>query len=70
MSYEYLTHSEQLQLSIYKQVCYSQNMLIKEMGEAVKGLIGEAHFVPGLVDGVNYISQENGPHILATAERV
>jgi ubiquinone/menaquinone biosynthesis C-methylase UbiE len=69
-SYEYLAHSEQLQLKIYERVRASQAILIAEMGETIKGLIGEAHFVPGLVDGVNYLSPENGPHILVSAKRL
>lgn len=69
VSYDHMLHSENLQLAIYEQIRTSQQSLIAEMGDAIKGLIGEAHFVPGMVDGVNYISPENGPHILATAKR-
>lgn len=68
--YEYLTHSEELEKKIYERIRNSQTLLLEEMGEAIKGLIGEAHFVPGLVDGVNYISPENGPHVLVSAKRV
>ena len=68
-SYEYLSHSEQLMMNVYRQIRDSQQQLIAEMGSAVQGLIQEAHFVPGLVDGVNYISPENGPHILVAARK-
>lgn len=68
-SYEYLPHSEQLMMTIYKQLRDSYEVLISEMGAAIEGLIQEAHFVPGLIDGVNYISQENGPHVLIAARK-
>lgn len=70
LSYEYPAHFEQLQLKIYERVRLSQDSLATEMGNACQSLIGEAHFVAGLVDGVNYISPENGPHILVVAKRV
>jgi ubiquinone/menaquinone biosynthesis C-methylase UbiE len=69
LSYEYPTHFEQLQSRIYERVRLSQDILTAEMGDACQSLIGEAHFVAGLVDGVNYISPENGPHILVVAKR-
>lgn len=67
--YEYLPHSEALMLAIYERVRHAQATLLEEPGDAVRGLIGEAYFVPGLIDGVNYISPENGPHVLACATR-
>jgi ubiquinone/menaquinone biosynthesis C-methylase UbiE len=69
LAYERLLHSEEVQMKIYEEIRNSQAALLAEMGEAVQGLIKEAYFVPGLVDGVNYISAENGPHILAVAEK-
>lgn len=66
-SYEYLTHSEEVMKAIYARIRNAQDQLIQEMGESVRGLIGEAHFVPGLVDGINYISRTNGPHVLVSA---
>ena len=68
-SYEYLAHSEALMKTIYARIRQSQEVLWQEMGNPVKGLIGEAHFVPGLVDGVTYIAPENGPHVLVAARR-
>lgn len=68
-SYECLPHSEALMKAVYEGIRNAQAQLLEEMGEAVNGLIGEAHFVPGLVDGINYISQENGPHVLVAAIR-
>lgn len=65
--YDYLLHSELVMNEIYFGIRESRQRLVEEMGESVSGLIGEAHFVPGLVDGVNYISAENGPHILISA---
>lgn len=67
--YEYLPHSEPLMMAIYERVRSAQTTLIQEMGDAVRGFIGEAYFVPGLIDGVNYISKENGPHVLVCATR-
>ena len=69
-SYAYLEHSEALMKDIYERIRNSAGTLLQEMGEPVKGLIGEAHFVPGLVDGVNYLARENGPHVLVSAQRV
>lgn len=68
-SYEYLPHSEQLMMTIYQQLRDSYEVLVSEMGAAIEGLIQEAHFVPGLIDGTNYISQENGPHVLIAARK-
>lgn len=70
VSYDYPPHFEPLQLKIYERVRLAQDVLMAEMGAASQSLIGEAHFVPGLVDGVNYISPENGPHVLIVAKRV
>jgi ubiquinone/menaquinone biosynthesis C-methylase UbiE len=69
-SYEYLPHSEALEKEIYARIRNAQAELLAEMGPTVQGLLGEAHFVPGLVDGVNYIAQENGPHVLVCARRL
>lgn len=69
-SYEYLDHSEALMKTIYERIREAADVLVQEMGEPVKGLIGEAHFVPGLVDGVNYIAREHGPHVLVAAKRL
>lgn len=68
-TYEYLPDSEQLMNAVYEGIRNSQTQLLEEMGDPVNSLIGEAHFVPGLVDGINYISRENGPHILVAAVR-
>ncbi len=69
LAYELLLHSEQVQMKVYEDIRNSQTDLLAEMGQTVQSLIKEAYFVPGLVDGINYISQENGPHILAVAEK-
>ena len=69
-SYEYLPHSEALMKDIYSRIRNAQAELLAEMGPAIQGLIGEAHFVPGLVDGVNYIAPETGPHVLICARRL
>lgn len=69
-SYEYLRHSEALMKDIYARIRHAQAELLVEMGPAIQGLLGEAHFVPGLVDGVNYIAQETGPHVLICARRL
>lgn len=69
-SYECLTHSEALMKTIYERIRQAAPTLLQEMGEPVKELIGEAHFVPGLVDGVNYLAQEHGPHVLVAARRL
>lgn len=69
-SYEYLRHSEALMKDIYARIRHAQAQLLAEMGPTVQSLIGEAHFVPGLVDGVNYIAQETGPHVLICARRL
>jgi ubiquinone/menaquinone biosynthesis C-methylase UbiE len=66
-SYEYLDHSEGLMNAIYERIRDNADALAQEMGEPVKGLIREAHFVPGLVDGINYIAREHGPHVMVTA---
>jgi ubiquinone/menaquinone biosynthesis C-methylase UbiE len=68
-SYDSLPHSEALMKDIYAHIRNAQAALLTEMGPAIQGLIGEAHFVPGLVNGVHYISQENGPHVLICARR-
>lgn len=68
-SYEYLAHSEQLMMTVYQQLRDSYETLVSEMGPAIEGLIQEAHFVPGLIDGTNYISRENGPHVLIAARK-
>lgn len=70
LAYEYLSHSETIMKRIYSSVRREAATLISEMGGAVEGFIGEAHFVPGLVDGIDYISPENGPHVLVTAVRL
>lgn len=69
-SYDYLTHSEALMKTIYERIRQAARTLLQEMGEPVKGLIGEANFVPGLVDGVNYLAQEHGPQVLVAARRL
>lgn len=69
LAYELLLHSEQVQMKVYEDIRNSQATLLAEMGQAVQSLVKEAYFVPGLADGTNYISQENGPHILAVAEK-
>lgn len=69
-TYEYLRHSEALMKDIYARLRHAQAELLVEMGPAIQGLLGEAHFVPGLVDGVNYIAQETGPHVLICARRL
>lgn len=69
-SYEYLRHSEALMKDIYARVRQAQAQLLDEMGPAIQSLIGEAHFVPGLVGGVNYIAQDTGPHVLICARRL
>ena len=68
-AYERLPHTEPLMKRIYARIRDEQAELLAEMGEAVRGLIQEAHFVPGLVDGTDYISQDNGPHILCAATK-
>lgn len=68
-TYDYLPDSERLMNAVYEDIRSSQAQLLEEMGDAINGLIGEAHFVPGLVDGINYISRENGPHVLVAVVR-
>ncbi len=55
---------------IYARLRAAQATLLAECGDAIQGLLGEAHFVPGLVDGVNYSAPENGPHVLVCARRL
>ncbi|MBI1761330.1 MAG: class I SAM-dependent methyltransferase [Acidobacteria bacterium] len=69
-TYEHLPHSEALMKDIYARIRGAQAELLTEFGPTIQGLIGEAHFVPGLVDGVNYIAPENGPHVLVCARRL
>ena len=69
-TYERLPHTEPVMKRIYQRIREEQTTLLAEMGEAVRGFIREAHFVPGLVDGTDYISPSNGPSVLCAATKL